>query len=140
VRRFRNFGLAERLEILAGLKANGFAGSDGDFGAGARIATDSGFARLDGEDAKATQFDTVATAQSVLHRFKDSVHGGLCLGPWKAGAFNYPLDEVLFDQWMSPSCARSHVVGKYLTTKAYTAMVESSLLVVNFSSDPFAEI
>jgi hypothetical protein len=35
---------------------------------------------------------------------------------------------------MSPSCARSHVVGKYLTTKAYTAMVETQDLVVNFSS------
>jgi hypothetical protein len=92
VRRFRSFGLAERLEILARLEANGFAGRNGDFGAGARIATNSGFARLDGEDAKATQFDTVATAQSVLHRFEDSVHGGLRLGPWKAGTLNYPLD------------------------------------------------
>jgi hypothetical protein len=92
VRRARSFGLAERLKILAWLEANGFAGSNGDFGTGARIASDSGLARLDGEDAKATQLDTVATAQSILHRFEDGVHGGFRLGPWKAGTLNYPLD------------------------------------------------
>jgi hypothetical protein len=34
----------------------------------------------------------------------------------------------------------AHVVGHCLTTKAYTAMVETSVLVVNFSSDLIAEI
>jgi hypothetical protein len=85
-------GLVERLEILAGLEANRLAGGDGDLGTCARIASYTGFAGLDGEDAEAAQLDTIAVAQSVLHRFKNSVHGGLCLRPWKACAFNYPLN------------------------------------------------
>ncbi len=100
--------LAEGLEVFAGFEANGFAGGDGDFSAGTRIATDAGFAGFDGEDAEAAQFDSVAAAKGVLHGFKYSVHGGLSLGPWKASAFNYPLDKVLLDQWRSPSCTPSH--------------------------------
>jgi hypothetical protein len=92
VRRSCGLVLAERLEILARLETDGLAGRNGDLGAGARISSDAGFPGLDGEDAKASEFDTVATAQGLLHRFKDGVHGGFCLGPWKAGALNYPLD------------------------------------------------
>jgi hypothetical protein len=87
-----DWGLAERLEVLAGLEANRLAGGDGDLGTRARISSDAGFARLDGKDTEAAELDTVAAAQSVLHRFKNGVHGGFCLGAWKAGAFNYPLD------------------------------------------------
>jgi len=88
----RALGLAERLEIFAGLEADGFTRGNGDFSAGTRITTDAGFPGLDGEDAKATEFNTVAPAQGLLHGFEDGVHGGLCLRPWKAGAFNYPLN------------------------------------------------
>ena len=84
--------LVENLQVFAGLEANCFAGGDGDLGAGARIATDAGFAGLYGEDAEAAQFDTVAIAERLLHGFEDSVYGGLCLGSGKAGALNYPLD------------------------------------------------
>jgi len=84
--------LAERLEVFARLEADSLARSNGDFGAGARISSDAGLAGLDGEDAKAAEFDAVATAQGLLHGFKDGVHGGFCLGPWKAGALNYSLD------------------------------------------------
>ena len=56
------------------------------------LVSDAGFPGLDGEDAKATEFNTVAPAQGLLHSFEDGVHGGLCLRPWKAGAFNYPLN------------------------------------------------
>jgi hypothetical protein len=86
------WALAERLEVLARLEANGLAGGDGDLGTCARISSDTGLARLDGEDAEAAELDTVAAAQGVLHRFKNSVHGGFCLRPWKACALNYPLD------------------------------------------------
>ena len=99
--------LVEELKIFAGLEADGFAGGDGDFGAGAGVAADAGFAGLDGEDAEAAEFDAVACAQGLLHGFEDGVHGGFCLGARKAGAFNDPLDEVLLDQWVSPSCAES---------------------------------
>ena len=92
MRRCCDLGLAERLEILAWLKTDSLAGRNGDLGAGAWITSDAGFAGLDGEDAKAAEFNTVATAQGFLHGFEDGVHGGLCLGPWKAGAFNYPLN------------------------------------------------
>jgi len=89
---FEAWLLAERLEILSWLETDGLTGRNGDLGAGAGIATDAGFAGLDGEDAKAAEFDTVATAQGLLHGFEDGVHGRFCLGPWKAGALNYPLN------------------------------------------------
>jgi hypothetical protein len=84
--------LIEDLEIFSGLKANSFAGSDGDLGTGARIASNAGFAGLDSEDAETAQFDAVAVGEGFLHGFEDSVHGGFCLGTGKAGALDYPLD------------------------------------------------
>ena len=98
------------------------------------IASDAGFAGLDGEDTEATEFDAVACDRGHSSCFEDGVNGGFGFGPWKAGALNYPLYKVLLDQWRSPSWTQSHEVGKCLTVTAYTAMVESLVLVVNVSS------
>jgi hypothetical protein len=46
--------LLQLLELFAWLKANGLARGDGDFGAGARIATDAGFAGPDVKDTKSS--------------------------------------------------------------------------------------
>ncbi len=67
--------LAEDLEVFAWLEADGLAGGDGNLGAGARVATDAGFAGLDAEDAEATELDAVAVRESLLHGFKDGVDG-----------------------------------------------------------------
>ena len=46
-------GLVEEVEFFAGLEADGFAGSDADFGSGARVAAYAGFAGFDVEDSEA---------------------------------------------------------------------------------------
>ena len=45
--------LLDRLQLLAGLEADGFAGRNVDLSAGARVATDARLARPHGEDAEA---------------------------------------------------------------------------------------
>ncbi len=52
--------LREQMQLFSGLKTDCLTWCDGDLGSGARIASDAGFAGLDGEDAKATEFDAVA--------------------------------------------------------------------------------
>src|SRR5215470_8641141 len=54
--RFERSRLLDRLQFLAGLEADCFAGRDGDFGAGSRVASDAGLSGTDVEHAKATQF------------------------------------------------------------------------------------
>ena len=57
------FGLCSRLDgvqFLAGLEPDSFSWGDADFGSGAGIATDAGFARTDAEDAETAQLDAFA--------------------------------------------------------------------------------
>ena len=60
----------QALQFFAGLEADGFAWRDVDFFAGARIAADAGFARLDAEDAEAAQLDALSAAERILERFE----------------------------------------------------------------------
>lgn len=69
---FRHFWLVQSLQFLAGFEANCFAGRDRHFGACSRIASDSGFARSNVEDAKSSKLDAVPLPQGFLHGFKDS--------------------------------------------------------------------
>ena len=54
------------LEFFAGLEADGFARRNVDFGAGARVAADAGFAGAHVEDAEAAQFDAVAADRAFF--------------------------------------------------------------------------
>src|SRR5690348_10259721 len=63
--------LFEGAHFLTGTETNGFAGGNGDFGAGARVAAHPGLARPDAEHAKPTQFDAVAPLQTGLHAAED---------------------------------------------------------------------
>jgi hypothetical protein len=47
----------DALELFAGFEADGLAGWDADFFAGAGVAADAGLAWFDAEDAKAPEFD-----------------------------------------------------------------------------------
>ena len=96
-------GLCEDLEILAWLEANRFAGVDCDFGAGARVAADACLAGLDGEDAKAAKLDAVAAAEGRLHRFEDGVDCGLRFDSRQSRPFYDSLNQILFNQGVSPS-------------------------------------
>lgn len=90
--------LVEQVEVLAGFEADGFTGGDGDFGTGAGVAADAGFAGFDGEDAKAAQLDAVARGQRVLHRLKDGIDGGFRLDARQSGALYNTLNKVVLDQ------------------------------------------
>src|SRR6266566_3746487 len=65
-------GSVDGLQLFAGLKAHCFAGRDGNFGAGAGIASDASFARAHVEHAKAPQFNAIALGERLLHALKDS--------------------------------------------------------------------
>src|ERR1700750_3277325 len=88
-------GLVQQMQFFSRLEANCFAGSDGDFGSGSGVASDSGLARFDGKYAKAAEFDAVASDQRLLHALENSVHRSLCFCAWQAGALNYPLYKIL---------------------------------------------
>jgi hypothetical protein len=68
------------LEFFAGFEANGFAGRDADFFAGAGVAADAGFAGLDAENAEAAEFDALAAAESLLQGIKNGFDGLLGFG------------------------------------------------------------
>ena len=85
------------MEFFAWLEADGLAGNDGDFGAGAGVAADAGLAGLDGEDAEAAEFDAVASDHALLHAVEDGVDGGFGLGARETSAFDDSEDEILFN-------------------------------------------
>ncbi len=72
--------LVEDVEVFAGLEAYGFSWGDADFSPGARVASNAGFAGLDGEDAEAAELDAVSFDEALLHGFEDGVYGGFRLG------------------------------------------------------------
>ena len=41
----------------------------------------------------------VACCQGLLEALEDRIHGCLRLGPREAGALDYVMDDVLFNQW-----------------------------------------
>jgi hypothetical protein len=79
-RLFRLLSCFEALKFFAGFEAHGFAGRDVDFFAGAGIAADAGFARLDAENAEAAELDALAAAEGLLERFEHGFDGLLGFG------------------------------------------------------------
>ncbi len=86
------------MKFLARLESNGFARGYADFGTGAGITADAGFAGADAENAKSAQFDALAGSQGLFEALKYRIHRGLGLGTRKAGALDYMMDNVLFNQ------------------------------------------
>ena len=72
--------LFDRLQFLAGLEANRLAGRNRNFGAGARIAADSGLAWPHVKHAKAPQFNTITLGQRAPHALENSFDGQLGFG------------------------------------------------------------
>src|SRR5437870_55850 len=56
------------MKFLARFEANRFSGRNSDLLARTRIAADTALARLDYENSKAAQLDSIAARQRVLHR------------------------------------------------------------------------
>jgi hypothetical protein len=63
------------VQFFAGLKANGFAGSDADFGASSWIAADAGFARANAKNTEAAQLDAIACGEGLLESFEYGIDG-----------------------------------------------------------------
>lgn len=86
--------LGERLQFLAGLKTNSFAGRDTDFRACTGVAPYTGLAGFHIKNTETTQFNAVALCQSFLHGFKYGFNGHLsfCLGD--ACAVDDLIDDV----------------------------------------------
>jgi hypothetical protein len=91
------------VKLFAGLEANGFAGSDADFGAGAGVSSDPCLAGTDIEDAKSAQFDTLAFGERALESLKYGIDSSLGLIALQAGALNHLVNDVLFYQGFPPS-------------------------------------
>jgi hypothetical protein len=87
----------EEMQFFAWLETYSFSGCDGDFGSGTWIASNAGFARLDGEYAKASEFNAIPCNEGLLHAVEDRVNGSLCLGSGEAGTFHNPLYKVLLN-------------------------------------------
>ena len=104
---------SDGLQFLAWLEADGLAGGNVYFLTGARIATDAGFAGLDGEDAKAPEFDALAAAQSVLQGFEDGFHGVFCLGPSNAGSRDHLVDNIQLNQRSSEPIAKMEAYARH---------------------------
>ena len=62
------------MKFFAGLEANCFAWSNGDFRTCPGVATDAGFAWFDGEDTETSQLDAVARDEGLLHAVEDGVY------------------------------------------------------------------
>jgi hypothetical protein len=62
------------MKFFAGLEANCFAWSNGDFSAGSGIASNAGFAWFDGKDPETAQLDSVARDEGLLHAVEDGVY------------------------------------------------------------------
>src|ERR1035438_9186263 len=93
--------LLDRLQFLARLKANRFAGGNIDLGAGARVASNAGLARPHGEDAEAAQLDAIAARQRLLHALKYGFHRGFGLGLGDTGLGDDFVDQIQFDhKWL----------------------------------------
>jgi len=106
------------VEFLARLESDGLSRRDADLGSGAWIASDTGFARTDAEDAKSAQLNAVARGEGLLEAFKDGIYGGLSLGPRQAGSLDDVMNNILLDQC---SCPRSKFTLNLIWINLHTA-------------------
>lgn len=119
------------MQLFAGLEADRFAGSDRNFGARSRIATDAGLPGFDSENAKAAEFDAVAGDESSFHALEDRVNGGLRFRPWQASSLNHPLYQILLNHFGSPSLGCNLCNTGYFGPGFSTVMVETRRQIVN---------
>jgi hypothetical protein len=90
------------VEVFSGFEAHGAAGRDADFGSGARVAADAGFAGTNVEDAEPAKLDAVSFSERSLQAFKHCFDGGLGFYAGQSGTLNYLMYDVLLNQWLPP--------------------------------------
>jgi hypothetical protein len=89
----------ERLQVLAWLEAHRLAGRDVDFRTGSGIPSNAGLPWLDGEYAKASQFNPIVGFEGVFHAIKDGVYSLLCFRLAYTRSLYDLIDEIEFDHW-----------------------------------------
>jgi hypothetical protein len=87
----------DRLQLFPGFEANGLSGRNGNFGAGARIASDAGLARAYVEDAKAPQLNAIALGERFFHALENSFDGELGFGLGDAGFIDDFVNDIQLD-------------------------------------------
>jgi len=92
----------ERVQFLARLEAYGLPRSNGNFGSGARIATDACLSWAHGEDAKAAQFDSFATFQRIFQRLKNGFDRRFAFVAGQTRPLDYLMNDVLLNQGSHP--------------------------------------
>jgi hypothetical protein len=90
------------VQLLAWLKADSLAWSDGDLGSRPRVAANPRFAGPHVEDAETAQLNPVPRPQSFFETLKDSVDSRFRFVSRQAGLFDHMMDDVLFDQCLYP--------------------------------------
>ena len=89
--------LRQQVKFLAGFEADGFAGRNGNLGAGPRIPTNTCLSGFHGEDAEAAQLDAVPLHERSFHAVEDGIDSCFGLGTRQSGAFDNPLYQVLLN-------------------------------------------
>jgi hypothetical protein len=95
---------AVRLQVLAGFKTNRLAGRNRHLLARARVATDAPLARLNYENAKATQFDPVPARQGILHRLEQCFDSLFGFEFRDSGFVGETIDDIEFDHSAASEC------------------------------------
>jgi hypothetical protein len=93
----------EQVEFLAGLEADGLAGSDADLSAGSRVAADPGLAGANIENTKTAKLNALTFGECPLEGLENSIDGGFGFVALQPGPFNHVVNDVLFYQGFPPS-------------------------------------
>ncbi len=102
----------ESMQLFAGLEADCFTGGDADFGPGAGVAADAGFARTNTEDAETAKFNAIPAGEGVFQSFEHCIHGSFRLGPRQACPLDDVVDNILLDQCRCPFMSNIARLGK----------------------------
>ena|SRR5579862_2653564 len=90
------------MQFLTRFEAYSFTRSNIHFRPCAGIAPDAGLPWPDIEDAETAKFNAVSVRQGFLEAFKYGVDCGLGFHTRQSGAFDYVMDDVLFNQCLHP--------------------------------------
>jgi len=92
----RAFG--QGVQLFARLEAYGLSGRDADLGSSAGIASDAGLSRADTENAESAQLDPLTRSQGLFQPLKHGIDCRFSFCAGQACAFDYMVDDVLFNQ------------------------------------------
>ena len=99
----------ENVQFLARFEAHRFARGNIDFSSGPGIAPDPGLSRPHIENTEAAQLNAVSVRQGFLEALKNGVDCSLSFYAGQSRAFDYVMDDVLFNQCLHPETLKNFV-------------------------------